>query len=217
MTRSRSAEFLPAAFWMAAVLSACAGSTTDREKEGMVDQSSQVRSEVPLTRPLSLSTEAGTQHWEFTVGPAGENSGSSLVLGFRMCLPDSARSIAADAALVEAPPAVQVRLASITGAPPVEVALTQVVTSGHVPKAEFLKLPPDGEVRTVSRASLDSLALEAAGIDKDPTRCSTYAFALAMGGITPGRYVLTLTPKQSYSPPTDAELELIVAYSYLAK
>lgn len=177
----------------------------------------QQRDSVPLTRPLSLVSEAGTQRWEFDVGPPGKNSGASLVLGFRICLPDSERLIAAERALFDAPPAVEIRLVSVgNSSPPMDVPLVYVDGGGGPSGAELLPVPENGRVEAVRRASLDELSMSEAGLGKEASRCSVLAFARAMR-IDPGHYRLSITPRRFYSPPADAHIELVVAYFYRGK
>ena len=191
--------------------------TDDTENTNMSTEPSQSRDSVPLTRPLSLSTEAGTQRWKFEVGQPGENSGSSLILGFRMCVADSNQVIAVEDALFDDRPIVELHLTEMSGGQQsAPVPLTFATLEGVPPEPVFETVPASGEVTLSGRTSVDKLAMQQAGIDRERETCPVYEFAYAKA-VSPGRYALSLTPKGAYSPPKDASIELLVAYANRGK
>ena len=187
--------------------------TDDTENTNMSTEPSQPRDSVPLTRPLSLSTEAGTQRWEFEVGPPGENSGSSLILGFRMCLLDAKQSIAAESELYAAPPTVEIHLRPLGETSSLDVTLSTIEMRGTPPKPELVEVPVSGKLSLVQAASPDRMAMIEAGLDQPSDRCTSFAFARAMS-ITPGRYALSLRTERAFTPPEQGQLELLVAYTH---
>lgn len=175
-------------------------------------ENSAMRSEVPLTRPLSLSKAGEVVNVEFELPPPGPNAYASLMLGLRIARADAESSTALSFKLVESKVAAKVRLIRVQ-----EGAITTVPLIRNLPNLrDRVEVAPDGSVPGLTNSGVDMTMLEEAGLLDPALRYHIMKFATAEN-VQPGHYRLTIDLDSDHPELENEDVELLVAYFKKAK
>lgn len=211
---TRSILLSAATLFAIASLAACAREENTAQPGPEVNsKAAEMRTEVPLTRPIALDKAGEVVDLTFDVPPPGPNASSTLSLGLRVSGADSAQSAAMADKLVEAGLAADVTLMRVDGM--AAIPLIRRDFNGHGPTL-LVPVRADGRVPGVVRDTVDVIALREAGLVRQGGHDRTLAFAWAEN-IQPGRYQLRL---ELVDPPQELaalKTELLVAYQHKAK
>ncbi|MFI8719367.1 hypothetical protein ACIGHF_15990 [Stenotrophomonas sp. NPDC077464] len=170
-------------------------------------KSAEMRTEVPLTRPIALDKAGEVVNVEFDLPPPGRNASPMLMLGFRTESPDSAAAIALTSQLLEADLAAKVRLLRVNEGSIATVPLSR--PTGE--PGEWAALPPDGSVPGVTVTSLDTSLLEEAAL-LHSANVETYFKFAAAEKIEPRHYRLTVELMGDHPDFLGWKAELLLAY-----
>lgn len=171
-----------------------------------------MRSEVPLTRPLSLSKAGEVVNVEFELPPPGPNAYASLMLGLRIAREDAESSTALSFKLVESEVAAKVRLIRVQ-----EGSITTVPLIRNLPNLrDRVEVAPDGSVPGLTNSGVDMTMLEEAGLLDPALRYHIMKFATAEN-VQPGHYRLTIDLDSDHPELENEDVELLVAYFKKAK
>lgn len=171
-----------------------------------------MRSEVPLTRPLSLSKAGEVINVEFELPPPGPNAYASLMLGLRIARADAATARALSFKLSKSEVAAKVRLIHVQ-----EGAITTVPLIRNLPNLrDRVEVAPDGSVPGLINSGVDTTMLEDAGLLNPALHYHVMKFATAEN-VQPGHYRLTIDLDSDHPELQNEETELLVAYFKKAK
>ncbi|MGY8565245.1 hypothetical protein L0938_17750 [Paracidovorax citrulli] len=171
-----------------------------------------MRSEVPLTRPLSLSKAGEVVNVEFELPPPGPNAYASLMLGLRIARADAESSTALSFKLVESKVAAKVRLIRVQ-----EGAITTVPLIRNLSNLrDRVEVAPDGSVPGLTNSGVDTTMLEEAGLLDPALHYHIMKFATAEN-VQPGHYRLTIDLDSDHPELQNEDVELLVAYFKKAK
>lgn len=194
------------------LLSACQAQTSPPRSE---TSSSAAQNNVPLVRPLTLTSMAEPMVVEFNLEPPGRNATPTLLVAVRVSGEDGA--VAQERALM-------IRSAGL----PARVHLTQLGEMGEASAplvrveqrpgtaATLVPINADGRVSTVWLDDVDDTSLEAAGLSNPQGHYKQLAMAWGQN-LSPGRYRLSvelLDPPVHLAP---IPAELLVAYKHKSK
>lgn len=197
-----------AALFAMAGLTACGqGADTVQPSLEVRKENPEMRTEVPLTRPIALDKVGEVVNMEFELPPPGPNAAPMLMLGFRTESPDTQAGIELTRKLLNSDLAAKVRLQRVEEGSIAVVPLTK--PTGE--PGEWMALPLDGSVPGVTVTSVDTSLLEEAGL-LDPALSQQY-FKFAVAEQTkPGHYRLTVELLGDHPEFQGQKAELLVAY-----
>ena len=170
---------------------------------------------VPLVRPLSLTAMAEPLIVEFELPPPGPNSNTTLTLGLRVFGADDLASAAVARTVTESSLQAKLKLSRLEEGKEVPIPLTRKEYRGY-DAPEIVQVDADGQVPRVVLTSIDTTAIERAGIPIGAPSSRVLAFAWASGA-TPGSYRLEL---KLIAPAPELESirsELLLAYQHRSK
>lgn len=172
----------------------------------------EMRTEVPLVRPITLDKAGELVSVEFDLPAPGPNASGMLMLGFRTDSPDAEADIALTSKLLQADLPAKVRLLRVD-----EGAIATVPLSRPTGEpGEWVALPVDGSVPGVTATSVDTSLLEEAGLLNSARFQSSFKLAAAQQ-IEPGHYRLTIELMGDHPEFQGQRAELLVAYFKRAK
>jgi hypothetical protein len=196
-----------------AMLAACGrGADTAHPNVEVNRENAEMRTEVPLTRPIALGKAGEVVNVDFELPPPGPNASSALILGFRTESLDSDSGIALTENVLRGGLAAKVRLLRVE-----EGAVEMVPLSRVTPDLrEWVAVPADGSVPGVTVTTPDSTLLEAAGLTSSTFYQKVFKFAVALNA-KPGHYRLTVELTSEQPELKNEKAELLVAYSKRGK
>ncbi|ROQ39052.1 hypothetical protein EDF77_2875 [Stenotrophomonas maltophilia] len=170
---------------------------------------------VPLVRPLSLTSMAEPLIVEFELPPPGPNSNTTLTLGLRVFGADDAASAAVATTLTDSNLRAELKLVRLGVGNEVPIPLTRREYRGH-DASQIVPVGADGRVPQVVRTSIDTTAVEEAGIPSRASSSRVLAFAWAPDAV-PGTYRLELKLIAPDPKLAAIESELLLAYQHRSK
>ena len=194
------------------LLSACQAQTAPPRSE---PSSGAAQNNVPLVRPLTLTSMAEPMVVEFNLEPPGRNAAPTLLVAVRVSGEDGAAALER---------ALMIRRAGL----PARVHLTRLGEMGEAnaplvrveqqpgTAATLVPINADGQVSTVWLDDVDDTSLEAAGLSSPQGHYKQLAMAWGQN-LSPGRYRLSvelLDPSVRLAP---IPAELLVAYKHKSK
>jgi hypothetical protein len=209
MLRATRSMLLSAATLLAIAGLAACGREADTAKPNLEvnKENAAMRTEVPLTRPITLDKAGEVANVEFDLPPPGRNASNMLMLGFRTESPSSEAAIALTSQLLEADLPAKVRLLRVTEGSIATVPLIRPAGGA----GEWVALPPDGSVPGVTLTSVDTSLLEEAGL-LNSSHSETYFQFAAAEKMVPGHYRLTVELMGESPEFQGQKAELLVAY-----
>ncbi|WP_421569030.1 hypothetical protein [Stenotrophomonas sp. PD6] len=196
-----------------AALAGCSrGAETAQPNVEVNKENAEMRTVVPLTRPIALDKAGEVINLEFEVPPPGPNAVPYLMLGLRLARPDAASGTALSMRLVEAKMAANVQLLRVE-----EGAVTMVPLMRNTPDLrDRVTVPVDGSVPGLTTTSVDTSLLEDAGLLDATLFYDVLQFASAEN-IQPGHYRLSIELSADHPEFQRDKAELLVAYFKKAK
>lgn len=165
------------------------------------------RTEVPLTRTISLDKAGEVANVEFSLPAPGPNAAATLMLGFRTESPDTQSGIALTSKLLQSDMAARVRLLRVDEGTIEVIPLSQISPDHH----DWIAVPLDGTVPGVTVTSVDTTLLDEAGLQNSTLFQKMFKFAVAER-IEPGHYRLTIELLGDHPEFNGQKAELLVAY-----
>ena len=170
---------------------------------------------VPLVRPLSLTAMDEPLIVEFELPPPGPNSNTTLTLGLRVFGADDAASAAVARTVTESDLQAELKLVRLGVGNEAPILLTRREYRGH-DASQIVPVGVDGGVPQVVLTSIDTTAVEQAGIPIRASSSRTLAFAWAPD-VAPGTYRLELKLIAPDPELASIESELLLAYQHRSK
>ena len=152
---------------------------------------------------------------EFELPPPGPNSNTTLTLGIRVFGVDDAASAAVATTLTDSNLRAELKLVRLGVGNEVPIPLTRREYRGH-DASEIVPVGADGRVPHVVRTSIDTTAVEEAGIPSRASSSRVLAFAWAPDTV-PGTYRLELKLIAPDPELASIESELLLAYQHRSK
>jgi hypothetical protein len=191
-----------------AALTGCTrGAETAQPNLVVNKENAEMRTVVPLTRPIALDKAGEVVNLEFDLPPPGPNAAQTLMLGFRTESPDTATGIALTSKILRADLGAKVRLQRVEEGAVTAVPLSQVTPD----QRDWVAVPADGTVPSVTVTSVDTSLLEEAGLLNSKLFQKQFKFAVAER-IESGHYRLTVELLADHPELQGQEAELLVAY-----
>lgn len=214
MLRATRSMLLSAATLLAIAGLAACGREADTAKPNLEvnKENAAMRTEVPLTRPITLDKAGEVANVEFELPPPGPNASPDLMLGIRLVRPDAGSGTALSMSLVEAEIAAKVNLIRIE-----DGAIKTVPLTRDAPNLRgSFQVSPDGTVPGLTMSGVDPSLLQSAGLVDAAVYYDVLQFAYAEN-IQPGRYRLTVELTGDHPEFRGESAELLVAYFKKAK
>lgn len=183
------------------------GAETAKPNTQVNKENAEMRTVVPLTRPIALDKAGEVVNLEFEVPPPGPNAVPYLMLGLRMENPDSGEAAALSSKIVGAKLSARIRLLRVEQGAITSVALTKVMPN----LSDRVPVPIDGKVQGVVTTSVDSTLLADAGL-LDPNLFYEMVKFAEAEKIQPGHYRLTIEMLDEHPEFEADKVELLVAY-----
>lgn len=170
-------------------------------------ENAEMRTVVPLTRPVTLDKAGEVVNLEFELPPPIENASSTLLLGFRVVAPDAETVIKRSSEIIRSPLPARVRLLRIE-----QDAITQVPLFRNTPDLQDrIVVGADGAVPGVTSSDVERTQLEKTGLFDE----EKYYDVLLLAGTQdakPGHYRLTVELEGDHPQLGPAPVELLIAY-----
>lgn len=166
-----------------------------------------MRSEAPLTRPVSLVKAGEVVNLEFELPPPVGSASSTLLLGLRVVAPDAEVGIKRSSEIIRSQPSARVRLLRIE-----EGSVTQVPLFRNTPDLKSrVDVGLDGVVPGVTSSDVERTQLGATGLIDE---ASFYDVMLLAGvqDARPGHYRLTVEFQGDHPQLGSGPVELLIAY-----
>ncbi len=214
MLRATRSMLLSAATLLAIAGLAACGREADAAKPNLEvnKENAAMRTEVPLTRPITLDKAGEVANVEFELPPPGPNASPDLMLGMRLVRPDTESGTALSMRLVEAGIAAKVNLIRIEDGAIKTVPLTRDAPNLR----DSFQVAPDGAVPGLTTSGVDPSLLQGAGLVDKAHYYDVLQFAYAEN-IQPGHYRLTIELTGDHAEFQEETAELLVAYFKKAK
>jgi hypothetical protein len=196
------------ALLVVAGLSGCGpGEESAQPSQKVVRENAAMRTEVPLTRLVTLDKAGEVVNLEFELPPPIENASSTLLLGFRVVAPDAKTVIKRSSEIIRSQLPARVRLLRIE-----QDAITQVPLFRNTPDLQDrIAIGADGAVPGVTSSDVERTQLEKTGLFDE----EKYYDVLLLAGTQdakPGHYRLTVELEGDHPQLGPAPVELLIAY-----
>jgi hypothetical protein len=206
--RARTSFLLSTLALLVAGLSGCGPGVESAQPSQKVDrENAAMRTEVPLTRPVTLDKAGEVVNLEFELPPPIENASSTLLLGFRVVAPDAETVIKRSSEIIRSQLPARVRLLRIE-----QDAITQVPLFRNTPDLQDrIVVGADGAVPGVTSSDVERTQLEKTGLFDE----EKYYDVLLLAGTQdakPGHYRLTVELEGDHPQLGPAPVELLIAY-----
>ncbi len=178
----------------------------------LTEAEANARTTVPLTRSVSLEKHGVIADFEFELPPPGPTAVPELTIGLRIQDTDSSRLTEYSDLIVRGRLPAEIRLTRLDGPAPAEVPLRRISRNMR----EHLPVAADGRVTGVTATSVDDGMLRKIGLIDERVHYQELKLAEA-DEPAPGRYRLTVRLEEDRAALRGRPVELLVAYSYLAK
>lgn len=194
------------------LLSACQAQTAPPRTE---PSSSATQNNVPLVRPLTLTSMAAPMVVEFNLEPPGRSATPTLLVAVRVSGEDGAAALERALTIQRAGLPARVHLTRLGEMGEANAPLVRVEQQPGM-AATLVPINTDGHVSTVWLDDVDDTSLEAAGLSNPQGHYKQLAMAWGQS-LSPGRYRLSVELLDPSARLASIPAELLVAYKHRSK
>jgi hypothetical protein len=210
MKQRARTSFLLSTFALLAVagLSGCGWDVDSAQSSQKVAREiAAMRTEVPLTRPITLDKAGEVVNLEFELPPPIENASSTLLLGLRVVAPDAETGIKRSSEIIRSQLPARVRLLRIE-----QDSITQVPLFRNTPDLQDrIVIGADGAIPGVTSSDVEGTQLEKTGL-LDETKFYDVLLLAGTQDAKPGHYRLTVELEKDHPQLGSEPVELLIAY-----